>query len=153
MAGRHVGSSTDPRVVVVNLVTRHASTLLPSSRVVFVLCPECGSCRRALFWVGGRLACRRCHRRRYQSQTHGHWTRPLVDALEGRRRDRKSTRLNSSHLGISYAVFCLKKKIKQKLVHAIGEQRVFFVDLIATRGLRAGTLDACFGGNRPHGLQ
>src|SRR5205807_9356342 len=27
------------------------------------------------------------------------------------RRDRKSTRLNSSHLVISYAVFCLKKKI------------------------------------------
>src|SRR5262245_4784606 len=27
------------------------------------------------------------------------------------RSDRKSTRLNSSHLGISYAVFCLKKKI------------------------------------------
>src|SRR5436853_7912394 len=27
-----------------------------------------------------------------------------------RGRDRKSTRLNSSHLGISYAVFCLKKK-------------------------------------------
>src|SRR5258705_3687828 len=26
--------------------------------------------------------------------------------------DRKSTRLNSSHLGISYAVFCLKKKKK-----------------------------------------
>src|SRR5437899_7703556 len=30
--------------------------------------------------------------------------------------DRKSTRLNSSHLGISYAVFCLKKK---KMVHFI----------------------------------
>src|SRR5438045_7634196 len=28
--------------------------------------------------------------------------------------DRKSTRLNSSHLGISYAVFCLKKKKKEK---------------------------------------
>src|SRR3712207_7812689 len=28
------------------------------------------------------------------------------------RRDRKSTRLNSSHANISYAVFCLKKKIK-----------------------------------------
>src|SRR3712207_7444763 len=27
-------------------------------------------------------------------------------------RDRKSTRLNSSHANISYAVFCLKKKIK-----------------------------------------
>src|SRR2546427_9164061 len=30
-------------------------------------------------------------------------------------RDRKSTRLNSSHSQISYAVFCLKKKKKQKL--------------------------------------
>src|SRR5256885_12175024 len=29
-------------------------------------------------------------------------------------RDRKSTRLNSSHLVISYAVFCLKKKKKKK---------------------------------------
>src|SRR5437870_9649870 len=29
-----------------------------------------------------------------------------------RRRDRKSTRLNSSHVAISYAVFCLKKKKK-----------------------------------------
>src|SRR5258708_32056325 len=33
-----------------------------------------------------------------------------------RRRDRKSTRLNSSHQIISYAVFCLKKKKKNKLV-------------------------------------
>src|SRR5437899_12613426 len=31
-----------------------------------------------------------------------------------RRTDRKSTRLNSSHLGISYAVFCLKKKKKKE---------------------------------------
>src|SRR5437588_9292306 len=30
-----------------------------------------------------------------------------------RRRDRKSTRLNSSHTVISYAVFCLKKKTKE----------------------------------------
>src|SRR5437899_4557456 len=30
-------------------------------------------------------------------------------------RDRKSTRLNSSHLGISYAVFCLKKKNRSGL--------------------------------------
>src|SRR3712207_8424755 len=43
---------------------------------------------------------------------------PPVRAVEllrhpggGRRRDRKSTRLNSSHANISYAVFCLKKKI------------------------------------------
>src|SRR5438876_7215096 len=32
----------------------------------------------------------------------------------GARRDRKSTRLNSSHPSISYAVFCLKKKKKQR---------------------------------------
>src|SRR5258705_9790990 len=41
-----------------------------------------------------------------------------LDGIDAARRrveqciDRKSTRLNSSHLGISYAVFCLKKKKK-----------------------------------------
>src|SRR5258705_3425547 len=39
----------------------------------------------------------------------GHLT--LLHGFE-QERDRKSTRLNSSHLGISYAVFCLKKKNK-----------------------------------------
>src|SRR2546427_5895540 len=34
--------------------------------------------------------------------------------LSRRARDRKSTRLNSSHSQISYAVFCLKKKKKKK---------------------------------------
>src|SRR5690625_2534120 len=34
--------------------------------------------------------------------------------LVGPRLDRKSTRLNSSHVAISYAVFCLKKKKKKK---------------------------------------
>src|SRR5690554_8143595 len=33
--------------------------------------------------------------------------------------DRKSTRLNSSHVRISYAVFCLKKKKKKKYKHTI----------------------------------
>src|SRR5689334_24677130 len=41
--------------------------------------------------------------------THGPWNRNA-----GCFRDRKSTRLNSSHSSISYAVFCLKKK-KNKL--------------------------------------
>src|SRR5207249_9639023 len=36
----------------------------------------------------------------------------LGDAGRGGAPDRKSTRLNSSHVSISYAVFCLKKKIK-----------------------------------------
>src|SRR5256885_12136094 len=34
------------------------------------------------------------------------------------RRDRKSTRLNSSHLVISYAVFCLKKKKKKDKLYS-----------------------------------
>src|SRR5258705_10579009 len=36
------------------------------------------------------------------------------DVIHVRAGDRKSTRLNSSHLGISYAVFCLKKKKSQQ---------------------------------------
>src|SRR5436853_5189579 len=34
----------------------------------------------------------------------------LFESKQDSNQDRKSTRLNSSHLGISYAVFCLKKK-------------------------------------------
>src|ERR1039458_2408206 len=37
----------------------------------------------------------------------------VIVADEAGHIDRKSTRLNSSHLGISYAVFCLKKKKKK----------------------------------------
>src|SRR5437899_5079432 len=37
--------------------------------------------------------------------------------------DRKSTRLNSSHLGISYAVFCLKKKKKKKEIRKQGKEQ------------------------------
>src|ERR1035438_10636311 len=44
----------------------------------------------------------------------GYW--PHVDACAP---DRKSTRLNSSHLGISYAVFCLKKHNTSKAPHLI----------------------------------
>src|SRR5437773_5587897 len=43
---------------------------------------------------------------------------PLITAMTRRldlmTADRKSTRLNSSHITISYAVFCLKKKKKKK---------------------------------------
>src|SRR6266850_5509919 len=47
---------------------------------------------------------------------------PISEATEGTNpapspeRDRKSTRLNSSHLVISYAVFCLKKKKKKEIL-------------------------------------
>src|SRR2546426_6010546 len=47
---------------------------------------------------------------------HG-WARPRRRGLRWRSLDRKSTRLNSSHLVISYAVFCLKKKKKTRTQH------------------------------------
>src|SRR5207245_10339273 len=40
-------------------------------------------------------------------------------AKPGAKQDRKSTRLNSSHGSISYAVFCLKKKKKPKKTHIL----------------------------------
>src|SRR3712207_6953645 len=57
----------------------------------------------ALAVVGGERG-RRERERQAETRDGGdeaHWAR-----------DRKSTRLNSSHANISYAVFCLKKKIK-----------------------------------------
>src|ERR1039457_2104565 len=44
-----------------------------------------------------------------QWQLRSFWNSGWLESL-----DRKSTRLNSSHLVISYAVFCLKKKKKKK---------------------------------------
>src|SRR2546426_8261265 len=41
-----------------------------------------------------------------------------------RRGDRKSTRLNSSHLVISYAVFCLKKKTKQYYQNSVSRSEL-----------------------------
>src|SRR5262245_63076532 len=45
-----------------------------------------------------------------QALQHPRIRASVARAAPGNRKDRKSTRLNSSHLGISYAVFCLKKK-------------------------------------------
>src|SRR3989454_2234004 len=42
-----------------------------------------------------------------------------------KKRDRKSTRLNSSHLVISYAVFCLKKKTRLNSSHLVISYAVF----------------------------
>src|SRR5271167_5176400 len=37
--------------------------------------------------------------------------------------DRKSTRLNSSHVSISYAVFCLKKKKNKKIINSYKKKK------------------------------
>src|SRR5699024_3392348 len=52
-------------------------------------------------------------RRTEDAETAAHGTAPRTDAdaaVSSHDEDRKSTRLNSSHVSISYAVFCLKKK-------------------------------------------
>src|SRR5256885_5278017 len=63
--------------------------------------------------------------------THG--DHGLADTRHrGQPRDRKSTRLNSSHLVISYAVFCLKKKKNRDAILITGEQveNIFNADRI-----------------------
>src|SRR5258705_6965921 len=75
------------------------------------------SCRRASIAARRRGSAssrdaRRC-RRRPAASAATRWQAAARGARHRRRAgrgDRKSTRLNSSHLGISYAVFCLKKK-------------------------------------------
>src|SRR2546426_4214402 len=67
--------------------------------------------------LGGRLGVRLARRHSREDRD------PLVRrGLE--ERDRKSTRLNSSHLVISYAVFCLKKK-KKLTVHCISIEQPY----------------------------
>src|SRR2546427_3980137 len=81
-----------------------------------------------LFRSRKAVACAACH------GLDGNSTNPTVPSIAGqvgiylhwqlllyrdKRRDRKSTRLNSSHSQISYAVFCLKKKKKTKNTQTI----------------------------------
>src|SRR5690606_41954140 len=68
--------------------------------------------RRAGLLLGGHLAHgaqQRPRERHDELVTTGEAVR-VINSLES---DRKSTRLNSSHVKISYAVFCLKKKKKK----------------------------------------
>src|SRR3712207_7356426 len=50
-----------------------------------------------------------------REEVHGLAAQPAQQGLRGQ--DRKSTRLNSSHANISYAVFCLKKKTSYQHIH------------------------------------
>src|SRR5438045_5630680 len=59
-------------------------------------------------------------RRRASSFFSTSWTSGWWTTVNGS--DRKSTRLNSSHLGISYAVFCLKKKMFISMILLLGAQ-------------------------------
>src|SRR5256885_7639934 len=75
------------------------------------LTPESGRGRRAARGFGGRAV--------RAAASRGHRSSPSYAGppARGAGSDRKSTRLNSSHLVISYAVFCLKKKKEQLQTH------------------------------------
>src|SRR2546426_9087497 len=78
-------------------------------------CSECGA--EFVFTAGEQMffadkgfknepkRCKACKAKRSENSGSGTYQRAETKT------DRKSTRLNSSHLVISYAVFCLKKKI------------------------------------------
>src|SRR5690349_24006056 len=95
--------------------------LLPTALAFFpytTLFRSAGGMRRG----GCRLACAGIEQRsggrsgRIELGNRDHLGRAITPAARANSRiiDRKSTRLNSSHVEISYAVFCLKKKNRQK---------------------------------------
>src|SRR5256886_8122364 len=73
--------------------------------------------RRGLHRVGADAGLRGEHER-VRAVEHG------VGDIGGLGPDRKSTRLNSSHSQISYAVFCLKKKKKSTMNHTVSRYTI-----------------------------
>src|SRR3712207_8571701 len=66
--------------------------------------------------VGGRMRRRRVRVLNALEPQRPHVAhQPVVEVHRPWKLDRKSTRLNSSHANISYAVFCLKKKITKHI--------------------------------------
>src|SRR5256885_7188095 len=65
-------------------------------------------------------------------------TRGVRAAHAGGLRDRKSTRLNSSHLVISYAVFCLKKKKQDHEDDQVKHNDVLSLNLVDNADLHHG---------------
>src|SRR5438034_7240134 len=101
MRGRDRKAKSDPRPGLLFVVSRHAPkqyeylkrVFVNDKRVIVILDRRVGERRKTSSAPAGER--RRADRR----------SSPAIDD-----RDRKSTRLNSSHTVISYAVFCLKKK-------------------------------------------
>src|SRR5437868_14406661 len=75
------------------------STLFPYTTLFRSYCNDPGNADRKAHGNAGPLTVR-------------HWQ--IGNETSYNKKDRKSTRLNSSHVSISYAVFCLKKKKKKK---------------------------------------
>src|SRR5204863_9124803 len=114
LVSSHVLCSTSCFFCVFFLMIRRPprSTLFPYTTLFrSVQGPPCGERRERAARAGRdrapRAGCRRSPPGARRSPTR-----------RGRARDRKSTRLNSSHVEISYAVFCLKKKKKNDAINS-----------------------------------
>src|SRR5437899_6551375 len=77
---------------------------------------------RSLVQRSGQERCARPRPRRERDGDEDSACNIDNDEQARERTDRKSTRLNSSHLGISYAVFCLKKKNKKVKTNTMHER-------------------------------
>src|SRR5258707_8139596 len=75
---------------------------------------------RSVLFAAARQQCRQARRRDAIGQGNTQLAAKAVGG--GLDTDRKSTRLNSSHANISYAVFCLKKKKKRKTYRQSGDR-------------------------------
>src|SRR6266498_4733746 len=88
------------------LPVRSAAMAVPSADVVLII---------GILLVGHVVQTRRVDESHRSGRRLAHLDTTQVGSAGTQRRteDRKSTRLNSSHVRISYAVFCLKKKKQQ----------------------------------------
>src|SRR5438132_3145684 len=98
------GNKRAPRSVALPARKMHQRLVNPGA--VRLLGDVTASCPDSGFHFANRICRARRHRSEFPIQH-----RDIIVMVA--RRDRKSTRLNSSHTVISYAVFCLKKKKKK----------------------------------------
>src|SRR4051794_22808780 len=99
---------------VINVATTNNRLRIPGRKMLAEQAEVAAACgAKALIVHGGHMPKGDEPEIGYQNwrKTFERWTPPLPVLIE---KDRKSTRLNSSHPSISYAVFCLKKKKKKQ---------------------------------------
>src|SRR2546430_10354468 len=97
-----------PRSTLFPYTTLFRSVLLSRYRA-YVKCPICDGGRYQPEALNYKTVAAVCDRRNGKTSPPAQLTLPEFAGLSVADADRKSTRLNSSHSQISYAVFCLKK--------------------------------------------
>src|SRR5215475_15693618 len=127
--GRHRGRAGDPGIDarVLEVAHRHLSALGYQAMSVAAVAQEAGTTRQALYrrWRDKASLAADALKAAADAGPEAATADPFADlvaeladfqrGVSRPGRDRKSTRLNSSHVKISYAVFCLKKKKKKNI--------------------------------------